>query len=145
MALLNYTTEVAVTKTMGEIHGFLVQAGARSISTEYDGTGSPVGITFTVETGYGLRTFVLPAQIGEVARVLREQRIAPRFQTPEQAERVGWRILKDWVEAQLALIKVGMATLDQVMLPYMRGDSGQTVYEIFRDRQLALPQAVSKD
>ena len=31
-----------------------------------------------------------------------------------------------------------MVTLDQVMLPYMQGDNGQTVYELYRDQQLAL-------
>lgn len=138
MPLLNYTTTVPVAKTVGEIHGLLVQAGARSIMTEYGAAGSPVSITFGVETGYGFRSFVLPAQITSVAQALRAERVAPRFQTPEQAERVGWRILKDWVEAQLALIKVGMATLDQVMLPYMQGEGGATVYELYRDRQLAL-------
>ena len=62
----------------------------------------------------------------------------PRYSTPEHAERVAWRIVKDWLEAQLAIIRTEMVTLDQVMLPYMVGDEGHTVYELYRDRQLAL-------
>jgi hypothetical protein len=52
----------------------------------------------------------------------------------------GRRYLKSTqVEAQLAIIRTEMVTLDQVMLPYMRGDSGQTMYELYVNQQLALP------
>lgn len=140
MAILNYTTTVAVTKTIGEIHARLVEAGARSIQTHYDGGGHPQAVIFAMETNYGPRTFSLPADTTRVLAVMRKDRVPPRYQTPEQAERVAWRILKDWLEAQLALIRVDMAALDQVMLPYMTDpETGRTVYEVYRDRQLALP------
>lgn len=138
MALLNYTTTVPVSRTIGQIQGLLVEAGARSIMTNYDEVGTPTGIAFAVQTGYGTRSFILPADTEHVESILRTEKVAPRYRSPEQAERVGWRILKDWIEAQLALISVRMATLDQVMLPYMQDDSGQTVYELYRDRGLAL-------
>jgi hypothetical protein len=32
-----------------------------------------------------------------------------------------------------------MVTFDQVMLPYMVDADGKTVYELYRDQQLALP------
>jgi hypothetical protein len=68
----------------------------------------------------------------------RDRTTQARYSTPEHAERVAWRIVKDWLEAQLAIIKTEMVTLDQVMLPYMRGDNGATIYEIYRDQQLAI-------
>lgn len=49
--------------------------------------------------------------------------------TTEQAARVGWRIIKDWIEAQLALVQTQMVTLDQVFLPYARTNTGETVYQ----------------
>lgn len=58
------------------------------------------------------------------------------WSTPEQAARVAWRIAKDWLEAQAALIDAEMALLDEVMLPYMLGDRGQTVYDIFRTQAM---------
>jgi hypothetical protein len=145
MAILNYTTTVQVHKTVGEMHGILVQAGARQIATEYSTTGSPTALAFVSETPFGPRHFVLPADTRRVLAVMRRERVQPRYCSPEQAERVAWRILKDWLEAQLALIKIEMVTLDQVMLPYMRGESGQTVYDLYRDRQLALPAGSSVD
>lgn len=62
--------------------------------------------------------------------------------TPAQAARVAWRIAKDWLEAQSALIDAQLATLDEVMMPYMvasyDGDRAITMYGAFRDKQLAL-------
>ena len=40
-----------------------------------------------------------------------------------QATRVASRILKDWIEAQLALLHTGMVELEEIFLPYMlQGD-----------------------
>ncbi len=139
MPLLNYTTEVPVARSLGHIQGLLVEAGARSIVTNYDEVGRAIGVAFGVHTAYGHRSFTLPVNTDRVLTVLKREKVAPRFRTPQQAERVAWRILKDWVEAQLAIIRTEMATLDQVMLPYMHDDDGRTVYELYRDRQLALP------
>ncbi len=139
MPLLNYTTTVPVNRTIGHIQGLLVEAGARQIMTEYDNVGRPTGIAFAVETIHGVRTFVLPVMASRVEAVLKRDKVKPSFATPEHAERVAWRIVKDWLEAQLAIIRTEMVTLDQIMLPYMRGDTGQTMYELYVNQQLALP------
>lgn len=139
MPLLNYTTSVPTARTISHVQGLLVSAGARSIATAYSGTGTPTGMAFTVDTPLGPRGFELPVQVDRVEAVLKKERVAPRYCTPEHAERVAWRILKDWVAAQLAITRTEMATLDQVMLPYMRADDGRTVYELYLDQQLALP------
>lgn len=143
MPLLNYTTKVPVSRTIGNVQALLVEAGARSISTEYDDVGNPTGMAFVVETAYGVRRFLVPVNTDAVFAVLAREKIQPQYKTPEHAERVGWRIVKDWLEAQLAIIRTEMVTLDQVMLPYMADESGLTVYELYRDRQLALPAGES--
>jgi hypothetical protein len=139
MPLLNYTTTVPVNRTVAQVQGLLVEAGARSIMANYDNTGHPVSIAFAVETVAGMRTFSLPVKADHVRRVLIREKAPLRYTSPEHAERVAWRIVKDWLEAQLAIIRTEMVTLDQVMLPYMHGDDGKTVYELYRDQQLALP------
>lgn len=141
MPLLNYTTTVPVARTIGAVQALLVEAGARAIQTEYDDVGRPTSIAFAIETAYGKRYFQLPVSAERVEAVLGRDRIEGRYKTPEHAERVAWRIVKDWLEAQLAIIRTEMVTLDQVMLPYMRSDNGLTVYEVYRDQQLALPAA----
>ena len=141
--LLNYTTTIDVSKTLGEIMGMLAGAGARSLQVDYE-AGSPVGIQFLIATKFGDRGFELPADVERVWKVLLRQneqgRVQRRFTTREQAARVAWRIIKDWLEAQLALIEAGMVDLPEVMLPYMLHESGKTVYQMMEAQQFkALP------
>lgn len=140
MPILNYTTSVPASRSIGQIQQLLVKGGARALMSEYDDQGLASGISFMVETPFGQRAFRLPVNKDKVRAVLLRQRVQPRFQSEEHAERVAWRILKDWVEAQLAIVETEMVSLDQVMLPYMNvNGKGQTLYELVVDNQLALP------
>lgn len=138
MPLLNYTTSVAASRSIGQLQNLLIKAGARAIMSEYGDDGTPSGVSFAIETPYGLRHFMLPIHVDKVQAVLVRQKVTPRFQEKEHAERVAWRILKDWVESQLAIIETEMVTLDQVMLPYMQTRDG-TVYQLIVKNQMALP------
>lgn len=142
MAILNYTTTIAVEKTLGEIMGMLVSHGANSIVTDYE-RQSPIALSFVIKTQYGEREFCLPANIEHVYAVLVRQcntgKIARRYASREQSARVGWRIVKDWLEAQLAIIEAEMVTLDEVMLPYLRNDEGKTLYQVMSEKHLLLP------
>ena len=136
--LLNYTTKINANKTVGEMQTMLAKAGASSVQAVYD-EGRPSGLGFTIPTTHGIRSFLLPANVGAVFAVLQKDIKVPMgLKMPEHAERVAWRILKDWLEAQLAIIESQMVTLDQVMLPYMTDESGRTVYDLYASRQLAL-------
>lgn len=126
MPILNYTTNVAVVNSVAEIHKKLVKASASAILSEYE-NGVISHISFRVKTEHGVISFRLPANIDGVYAALRKE---VRGVKREQAERVAWRIVKDWVEAQLAIIEAGMATLPQVFLPYAQTKNG-TVYECF--------------
>lgn len=144
MPTLNYTTKIPVARTIGEIQEMLVRHGAATVSTAYvDQT--PSGISFMLRTPHGPRAFSLPVNVDAVRALLikqnenREMRSDGKrvtaFTTQEHAARVAWRVLKDWVEAQLAIIEAQMATLDQVMLPYLHVDGDLTLYEMYRERE----------
>lgn len=60
MPILNYTTTVPVSRTIGQVQGLLVEAGARSILTNYDDVGRAIGIGFAVQTAHGSRTYTVP-------------------------------------------------------------------------------------
>lgn len=136
MPLLNYTTTVPVGRTAAKVQELLAKAGARQIGFTYD-EGGPVGVAFALGVTTGYRSFELPVDTEKVLAVLKRDRSTPpRYSTPEQAARVAWRIVKDWLEAQLAIIATEMVTLEQVMLPYMRGIEGKTLYELYRENQL---------
>lgn len=146
MPLLNYTTTIAATKTVGEMTEMLVAHGARTVNAEYD-AGKPVALSFTIDTQHGVRAYTLPVGDAQpVLQLLKEAGARPRRAGQridlDQAERVAWRILKDWLEAQLALIETAMVTLDRVMLPYMHTDAvGTTVYELYQANAMAALEA----
>lgn len=146
--LLNYTTTVPVDKTVGEITAILVRAGARSIQTDFNDQGRISAMNFTVRTSFGNRAFHIPVQAERVQKVLQQEVAHSRshqskamLTSPEQAERVAWRILKDWLEAQMTLVQLQLIGLDQAMLGFMqvRPGDNRTAYELYADEQLALP------
>jgi len=140
--LLNYTTGVSVRRTASEIQDALVKAGAHAVMAEYR-DGECIALNFAVPTSFGQRAFHLPVDPIPVEKILRRQagrgQIERRYSNADQAARVAWRIVKDWVEAQVALIETEMVSLEQVMLPYMRAEGDKTVYELMLEHQLALP------
>jgi hypothetical protein len=142
-SILNYTTTVEAAKSIAEITRILAAHRAVSILTDFD-NGQPVAISFRIQTGFGLMTFRLPAEVEKVFAVLHRSRISPRFKTREQAGRVAWRICKDWVEAQMALIRMGQVELEQIFLPYAQDSQGITLYERMKTNRfgglLALPE-----
>ena len=135
--IANYSTTETALKSIGEIQGILVAHGATSILMDYD-NGEPIGLSFIVKTQYGETPFRLPANISRVQGVLNKQRI--RSTVPRDlASRVAWRILKDWVRAQMAILETEMVSIDQIFLPYMQMESGKILYDVMIDHRLQLP------
>ncbi len=140
---LNYTTTIDATKSASECIARLAEHGADAIGITY-ASKKPGGLTFRIQTVHGPRQFSLPVNTEgtyqALQRARREGRIPPRYAGRDQAERVSWRVLKDWLEAQLALIEAGIAEMAEVMLPYLHvGDNGLTLYRAFvENERLAL-------
>jgi hypothetical protein len=142
MALLNYSTSIAPEKTIAEIQAKLAKAGAFQILHEYHkGTGELIGLSFRIETEFGNLAFELPARIDAVEAVLQKQfkrgDVRRGFTKREQAVRVAWRILKDWIEAQLALIETGMVSVEQIFLPFCQSANGETLFEAIKRKRFA--------
>lgn len=142
--LLNYTTKVSATRTIAEMQGTLAAAGAKRVMLEYL-DGSPCALSFSLPTAHGERFYTLPCDAAAVLRILAgtDERLMKASKVKAdaaQAERVAWRVLKDWLEAQLALVRTEMATLDMVMLPYLQVGGGDTLYSAWRENEdRALP------
>ena len=136
MAIKNYTSEVDVHKSLGEIQGALACHGARKIMVDYDEKNQPVCVTFALQTADGhLKGFRLPANVDGVRAVFAQQKVRA---ADGQAERTAWRNVRDWVLAQMAIIEAGQVETEQVFLPYLTDNRGRTLYEAYRDGQLAL-------
>lgn len=140
MAILNYTTKIDPHKTVGEIQQILAKSGAVGVSVEY-ADKEPAAVTFLVQIQGAYVNFRLPSNWNGVHKTLLRDNGVPRgFKTEAQARRVAWRIVKDWVEAQMALIEAGLAELPEVFLPYAVKADGRTVYEEFKNGILMLSE-----
>lgn len=139
MPILNYTTKIDSYKTISEIQQVLASHKAQKIIIDNDPDGNPIGLTFGIIWKENLQAFTLPCNFSGVLKAMHNNKKVPRSQcTKEQAIRVGWRILKDWVEAQMAIIEAELATMQEVFLPYAIMKSGETVYNHLENNQKLL-------
>ena len=145
MAIKNFTTDVPVNRTVSEIHLMLADHGAKRILFDYGDDGKVNAISFTISTPYGEQAIKLPANAERVRAVLHEQKNSTknRSRTPiddsqYKAVRVAWRIVKDWLAAQLAILETEMVTVQQVFLPYFINNKGETLYEVYASGNLLI-------
>jgi hypothetical protein len=139
MSIKNYTTSISEDKTVGEIMGLLAGKGARSIRIDYDELNRPSAVSFTVVIQDWPVPFKLPCSFDGVFKAMKAERTRHVYQwerdpkNREQSRRVAWRIIKDWVAAQMALIEAEQASLAQVFLPYavVNPASGMTAFDQF--------------
>lgn len=162
MPLLNYSTEVPATKSIAEITRILQDGGASAIMLENGPDREIVAVSFVMQTTFGKLPFTLPANVGAViatinAQIIEETRLmgnkkirtrkVPKnlFNNKSQAERIAWRIAKDWLEAQIALSTIGCARFEQIMMPFAQ-IGGKSFYQRMVERgNLALPSSEPKD
>lgn len=130
MALLNYTTTVEAYKTVSEIEKILVDHGVIT------------SLSFLINTGSNDVPIKLPVRIDDVLLVLTEQKkIHPKAgikATRDQANRVAWRIMKDWIEAQMALLDIRMVRFEEIFLSYIETANGMTIYEKLEEKHFLL-------
>ena len=134
MPLLNYTTKISADRTVSEIMQVLAKAGATGVTVQYGTFGSPQGIIFGLLIQDREIAFKLPVNIQGILSILQEDKDVPkRLKSPTQAERVAWRIVKDWIKAQTAYIESGQATMPELFFPHAINNNGQTFFEQFED------------
>jgi hypothetical protein len=126
-SILNFSTKVPAARTVSEICQLLARKGARSVSQTFGETGKVTAISFRMPVGGFDTDFQLPLNVAGVLQAM-QKGAEPRYRTREQAERVSWRILKDWCEAQIALVESNQAEMAQVFMPYAMVE-GQTMYK----------------
>ena len=132
MRLLNYSTSISAEKTSAEIQMILSRVGAQAILSEFNDDGVMCSMSFRIRNIF----FKLPINInGVYSVILRDKKIPKRLKIHEQAARVAWRIVKDWIEAQAAIIQAGQAELVQIFLPYAQSKDGKTLYETIKENE----------
>lgn len=151
MSLHMETTKISAQRTAQEIGTLLAQAGASAVLIEYDKDRKIRGLSFRLQVGGQQIPFTLPARIQPVFLYLQKKRAASNRvkmaqQDLEQAERVAWRQLLRWIQAQLAMIDTGMVQAAEVFMPYVQVAPNQTLFErMTASGQLALPPAQEEE
>lgn len=145
--LFTYTTKIDPSKTIGEIQENLVAHGAKSVMANYTDHGTIEALSFIILTPEKkVMAIRLPCDPLPVANVLKRQaqegKIPRRIAEDErQAIRVAWRIVKYWVEAQMALLETQMVKMEQIFLPYAIVKGGKTLFEAMKHDKFALLDA----
>lgn len=121
--------------TFDKIQKLLAENGAKKVMFDYDDDGHLEAISFALEINGQPVGFRLPALVENVVQIMyggedrygRAKKITPAQR--EQAYKTAWANIRDWIDAQLALVKTRQVQLAQVFLPYMvmRGD--KTLYD----------------
>lgn len=131
MAILNYSTTISVQKTCNEIQEILIRNGASKIVFDYENQ-IPINLTFVANFKGQIAFFSLPCRFGGVLKVMKQQKVDNRYRNEQQALRTGWRILKDWINAQMAIVEAEMAELPEVFMQYGVTRNGERLYDYIK-------------
>jgi hypothetical protein len=153
-APLNYTTKVKAATTANECTGMLAAHGAEAVGLTFDDDRQPNGLNFRIDTDHGVQGYRIEVNSAGVlvqletayrAGVIKPSsgRSAVSFTTAAHAHMVAWRQVKDWLEANLAMIEASMWGLDRVMLPWMLVAPETDVYQAISGGRMALGAGIS--
>jgi hypothetical protein len=147
MAIKNYTSDKPLDRIFAELQQTLGMHGAKQISYNYGDDGKVHGVQFVIKINDRFFPVKLPARVEKAQAVLKKQwdegtishkRGKENTYGYDQAYRVAWRNILDWVQAQMALLEIGMAKMEEVFLPYMLDREGHTLYERMEQRGFLL-------
>lgn len=128
MAILCYTTKVGVWQTVNEIQKILTQHKITHISIRNEGA-MPEAISFTINHNGQPLNFLLPCNHAGVFECLKKDSdVPPKLKNKEHAFRVSWRIAKQWIEVQMAVVDSGLITTAEVFMAHLIiSASGETL------------------
>ena len=135
MALKNYTS--GGKNTFEKIQNILASHGANKIMFDYKNDGTLEAITFGLNIDGKQMGFKLPAMLENVVQILyggedrwgRPKKITAAQR--EQAYRTAWANIRDWIDAQMALVETKQVKIHHVFLPFAVMKDNRTLAEHF--------------
>lgn len=136
---LNYTTVVAAGKTAHECLAVLGKYGAKRAGLAYGRDKVPTGITFVLDTRWGERGYEIALNFDgtrqSLLRAYKDRKIERRYTEPAHAQKVAWRVLKMWLESNLAMVEAGLAEPEKALFPYMLLAPEHTLFDEYDQQQ----------
>lgn len=137
--ILNYHTKISAEQTIAEIQRMLAQNGANAVMTEYGPESTVSAVSFRLEHQGVQVSFRLPANIDPIYVLVQRHGDRPKHRTREHATKVAWRIIRQWIEAQLAIVQCEQVEMVEAFLPFAQDpETGDTVYQRLAKDNFAL-------
>src|SRR6266849_3240654 len=115
MPLKNAYSESA--NTHDRIQKALASHGAKKLMFDYNDTGHLTGLAFQIIVGEQPLSIRLPARVENVAELLYGRPFSDLTESQQQqAYRTAWANIRDWIEAQLAMIDTKMVKMEEVFM-----------------------------
>jgi len=138
----NYTTEIPAERSIQEVERILIDHEATDIWKEYEGK-QVVALNFAIRTEFGKLPIRLTANVAGVKQVLiNEQRsgkikISKRMlMSDEHPRNVAWRVLKDWVDSQMARVDAEKVKVERIFLADVYDMAKKrTLYDLLKEGQ----------
>ncbi|MBF6606985.1 MAG: hypothetical protein IVW53_15570 [Chloroflexi bacterium] len=136
--LKNYRSQASETSIFEAIRKALATHKARRITFDSDDEGQAIGIEFSVVVQGTTLAFRLPVRLDNAAKLVKQSYVSlgrgiSKDALRDQAYRTAWANIRDWIEAQCALIDIGMVRTEEVFLPYLLNQEGKTYFEAFEN------------
>lgn len=135
MPLKNYASKAPLPGIFAAIQKTLISHKAKQVTYDYDENGRVIAITFLVQTKTGTLPVRLPARFDRVKQIFDEQGL--RYKE-DQPYRTAWATIRDWLDAQMALLDWEMVKMEEIFLPYAVDRNGRTYFEVIEERGFLL-------
>lgn len=148
--LKNFTTSIPIDKTIMEIEQILQRMGVSRVFKMYN-DGKITALAFAIIRDGKELPFKLPMQDDKILvafqNAVRKGNLPKRYMVDkEQASRTGWRIIKDWVDSQMALIEINTVKVEEVFLPYLFNPiENKTLFEIMEAKKFDMQIEYKKE
>ncbi len=123
------------TGTLEKIQKVLSAHGANRIMYDYDNDGKLKAITFALTIDGQVQGFRMDALVDNVYEIMyagmkkSNGKVNYEPKRREQAYNTAWANIRDWIDAQMALVATRQVKIQQVFLPYRVMKNGQTLSE----------------
>lgn len=137
------TTKKEPEETLAEIQKVLRKYNLKKFMADYDNSQIS-GCIFAVEIDGRQIPFRMPVKWEPLFKLAKEGK-TKYIRDERQAQRVAWRQVLRWIEAQLALVDTRMADFHEVFLPYIVNREGLTVFQKFSENNFRGVLTVGND
>jgi hypothetical protein len=133
----NYTSQVPVETSVSKIERMLVNAGGNNILKGYDQDRELESLQFSLIINGNSVLFKVKAYRTVISDLLISEYKKPTDRSyelvAEQSGRTAWKIIHDWVEVQLTMVKLEqMEMAEAFMTKWLNPSTGKTFFDVVK-------------